>query len=60
MNTIKSIEGETTITVDYDDFTDSVEIHVGNKTGFRFVSLNSEKVEHLVDLLLTFKEDING
>lgn len=55
MNTIKSNENDTTITVDYDDFTNSVEIHVGNNTGFRFVNLTEEKTDHLIEILTQFK-----
>ena len=58
MNTIKSNESDTTITVDYDDFTNSVEIQVGNNTGFRFVNLNEEKADHLIDILNEFKSFI--
>lgn len=60
MNTIKSNENDSTIIVDYDDFTNSVEIHVGNNTGFIFVSLNEEKTDHLIEILVQFKSFING
>ena len=55
MNTIKSNENDTTISADYDDFTNSVEVHVGNNTGFRFVNLDEEKVDHLIEILTHFK-----
>lgn len=58
MNTIKSNENDSTIIVDYDDFTNSVEIHVGNNTGFRFVNLNEEKTDHLIEILVQFKSFI--
>lgn len=60
MNTIKSNENDSTIIVDYDDLTNSVEIHVGNNTGFIFVSLNEEKTDHLIEILVQFKSFING
>lgn len=55
MNTIKSNESDSTITADYDDFTNTVEIHVGNETGFRFVNLDQEKTDHLIEILTHFK-----
>lgn len=58
MNTIKSNENDSTIIVDYDDFTNSVEIHVGNNTGFRIVNLNEEKTDHLIEILVQFKSFI--
>lgn len=58
MNTIKSNESDSTITADYDDYTNSVEIHVGNKNGFRFVNLDVEKTEHLIEILTQFKNFI--
>lgn len=55
MNTIKSDTSDSTITVDYDDFTNSVEIQVGNENGFRFVNISSEKADHLIEILTEFK-----
>ena len=58
MNTIKSKDSNTTITVDYDNHNNCVEIHVGNETGFKFVNLTREKTEHLIFLLTEFNNDI--
>lgn len=58
MNTIKSILGNSTITPDYDEETNTLEIAIGNKQGFRFVHLNKERVELLIDLLNEFKTQI--
>lgn len=58
MNTIKSENSDTTITADYDEHTNTVEIHLGNNTGFRFLNLNKEKTEHLILILEEFKNFI--
>jgi len=58
MNTIKSNLSDSTLTVDYDDFTNTVEIHLGNETGFRFVNLDLEKTDHLIEILCEFKNSI--
>lgn len=55
MNTIKSDLSNSTITTDYDQESNTIDISIGNKDGFRFVNLNSEKAEHLLDLLTEFK-----
>lgn len=58
MSTIQSIQSNSTISADYDDFTNTVEIHVGNKTGFRFVNLDRDKAERLVEVINEIKEYI--
>lgn len=58
MNTIKSELGKTTITTDYNEETNTVEICIGSKDGFRFINLNSDKSDHLIDLLNEFKKMI--
>ncbi len=58
MNTLKSDNSNSTITVDYDDTTNLVEIHIGNKEGFRFVNLNERKAEYLIEILTEFKNMI--
>lgn len=60
MNTIKSILGESTITPDYDDLTNTVEISIGNKDGFRFVHLDEERTDYLIDLLIEYKNMITN
>ena len=58
MNTIKSELNNSTITPDYCEETNTVEISIGNKDGFRFVNLNIEKTDYLIDLLTEFKNMI--
>lgn len=58
MNTIKSKDSNTTITVDYDTHNNCVEVHVGNEKGFRFVNLTRKKTEHLIFLLTEFNNEI--
>ena len=55
MNTIKSSTGNSTITPDYCEDTNTVEIAIGNKEGFRFVNLDTERIDYLIDLLIEFK-----
>jgi hypothetical protein len=58
MITIKSNESDTTITVDYNDFTNTVEIQVGNESGFRFVNLCFEKTDLLIEQLMLTKNEL--
>lgn len=58
MNTIKSVLNDSTITPDYDEETNTIDIAIGNKEGFRFVHLDVEKTDYLIDLLLEFKQMI--
>lgn len=55
MNTIKSNTSDSTITPDYCDETNTVEIAIGDANGFRFVNLDVERVDYLIDLLNEFK-----
>ena len=55
MNTIKSQTSDTTITTDYCEETNTVEIQVGNNTGFKIVNLDFEKCDQLIDLINEFK-----
>lgn len=59
MNTIKSIESNTTITVDYEDFNNTLEIHIGNSSGFRFVNLDLDKCNQLIEIINEIKEQIH-
>lgn len=58
MNTIKSVKNNTTITTDYDQETNTIDISVGNKDGFRFVNLDEKRADYLIELLLEFKSMI--
>jgi hypothetical protein len=58
MTTLKSNVNDTTITVDYDDFTNTVEIQVGNESGFRFVNLCLEKTDLLIEHLTDVKNQL--
>jgi len=60
MNTIKSETSDSTVNIDYCEETNTIEIQVGNITGFRFANLNYEKCEHLIDLINEFKINIHG
>ena len=59
MNTIKSIESKTTITLDYEDFNNTLEIHIGNSSGFRFVNLDLDKCNQLIEIINEIKEQIH-
>lgn len=58
MNTIKSDQNDSTITADYDDFTNSVEINITNSSGGKIVNLNPDKVDHLIEILCEFKNSV--
>lgn len=58
MTSLKSSESESIISVGYDDFTNTVEIHVGNDTGFRFVHLTFEQCELIKEHLDDSKNQI--
>jgi hypothetical protein len=58
MNTIKSDNSNSTITTDYDDFTNKVEVSITNSAGGKTVHLAPDKVDHLITLLSEFKNDI--
>lgn len=60
MNTIKSITGDSTITPDYCPETNSLEIAIGGQNGFRFVNLDIERADYLIDLLNEFKTMITN
>ena len=49
---------DSTITPDYDEETNTVDLAIGDKDGFRFVNLDSERVDYLIDLLTEFKNII--
>ena len=55
---MKCKESDSIINVDYEDFTNSVEVSIGNKTGFRFVNLNFEQCEKLSCILSEVKNQI--
>ncbi len=58
MNTIKSNQNDSTITADYDDFTNSVEISISGQDGGKIVNLDADKVDHLIEILCEFKNSI--
>ena len=58
MTSIKSISSDSVITLDYDDFNNSVEIHIGNNTGFRFVNIDRYQCQELIDALDELKNEI--
>ncbi len=58
MESIQSTLNETVITVDYDDFTNTVEVQVGNESGFRYVNLDIQKCDQLIELLTESKNQI--
>jgi len=58
MNTIKSTINDTVICVEYDNYTNTIDIQVGNKHGFRFINLDYKKTELLIDLLNEVKNNI--
>lgn len=58
MTSLKSSESDSIISVEYDDFTNTVEIHIGNETGFRFVHLAYEQCETIKELLDDAKNQI--
>lgn len=47
-----------TLYVDYDDLTNTIEIHVGNSNGFRFIHLDIEQTEELREILSEIKNQI--
>lgn len=58
MYPIKSLDSNSTITVEYEDFNNMVSVHVGNETGFRFVNLDAEQIETLIECLTDAKNMI--
>jgi len=55
MNTIKCNLSNSTITPDYCEETNTLEISIGDKNGFRFVHLDRERADYLLDLITEFK-----
>lgn len=58
MTSIKSCESDSIVTVGYDDFTNTVELHVGNETGFRFVHLTFKQCQLIQEYLDDAKNQI--
>lgn len=58
MSSLKSIESDSIICIEYDDFTNTVEIQVGNDTGFRFVNLSFNQCELIKEHLDDAKNQI--
>lgn len=58
MDLLKSKHSNSSIQVGYDDFNNTVEIHIGNDTGFRFVNLTFEQCDLLIDLINEHKNQI--
>jgi len=58
METIKSLLTESTINIDYDDFTNTVELSIANKTGCKIANLNVEKCEEIKEQIEYFKNQI--
>lgn len=58
MYTTKSINSNSTINIDYCDFTNTIEIHVGNESGFRFVSLDIEQCDLIIEQINNVKNSI--
>jgi len=58
MYSIKSNESNSIISIDYDSFTNTVEIHIGNSSGFRFVHLDREKCDMIKDIIDELKNEI--
>lgn len=58
MNIIQSSSSKSTISVDYDDFTNTVEIHIGNESGFRFVNLTETQCEEIIEFINVCKQEL--
>ena len=58
MNTIKSVLNDTTITPSYDEETNTVDIAIGTKDGFRFIHLSYEQCDELIQSLTELKNEI--
>lgn len=50
--------GTSTLYVGYDDFTNTIEIHVGNTDGFRFIHIDKDQINELTDILNELKNEI--
>ena len=58
MTSIKSSSSETSIGVEYDDFTNTTEIYIGSVNGFRFVNLDLQSCDRLIELITIAKNEI--